>query len=109
MRYRPITQGALGASRVIRINSEQPNFKVGLFAEISSGANLTYTIQYTYDQPEDAYATNFATDADWRSVDGLTALTADGVSNIFYPVTAVRINVTAYTGGSVQLTVTQAM
>jgi hypothetical protein len=109
MRYRPVTQSAAGTSSVIRLNSEQPNFKVGLFSKISSGATLTYDIEYTYDQPEGVYATDFETDADWRVVDSMNDLTADGVSNLFYPATAVRINVSSYTDGSVSLTPTQAM
>lgn len=109
MRNLVATQGEEGTSTILRVNSQQPNFKLGLFAEISSGANLTYTIQYTYDQPEDTYATDYATDADWRSVDAMSGVTADTVSNLYYPVNAVRINVTSYTSGSVQLTATQSM
>lgn len=108
MRNLTATQGAAGTSKILRVNSEQPNFKLGLFGEISSGANLTYTVQYTYDEPEATYPTDYATDADWRSVDDMTAVTADSVGNIFYPVNAIRLNVTSYTGGSVLLTVTQS-
>lgn len=109
MKYRPVTQSAAGTSRVIRLNSQQPNFKVGLFSEISSGATLVYDIEYTYDQPEGTYATSFEVDADWRTVDGMNDLAVDGVSNLFYPVSAVRINVSSWTDGSVSLTPTQAM
>lgn len=95
-------------SRSLRVNGQQPNFKLGLFADVVSGT-LTYSAQYAYEQPEDEYAISYSGSADWRNVDGLTSLTSDAVSNLFYKVNAVRLKVTAYTSGSVRLTATQSM
>lgn len=98
------TGGAV--SKSLRVNGQQMNFKVGLFVDISG--TCTYTVQYAYQQPEDTYAVSYSTSADWRSVDGLAALTADGTSNVFYKVNAVRLKVTAYTSGTETLTATQS-
>lgn len=110
MRNKSVKVSSATASAPIRVNSKQPfsNFGLGLFVDVSSGATLTYSVQYTYDQPEDSYPTDFSTDADWRDVDGLSGLSADEESNIAYPVNAVRLNVTSYTDGDATLTVTQA-
>jgi len=99
--------GAVGRSK--RINSQQPNFKIGLFADMSAGASMTYTVQYAYQQPEDEYSVSYSTNANWRSVDGLTALTADGTSNIFYAVNAIRGIITTYSSGTLTVTATQSM
>lgn len=108
MRNQVAVQADDGASKVLRVNSQQPNFKLGLFTKVSDDADLTYSVEYTYDEPESKYATDFATDADWRAVEDMAGLTGDGVGNIFYPVNALRVNVTVHTAGEVTLTVTQS-
>lgn len=108
MRNLVAIQAEAGTSKILRVNGQQMNFKLGLFTQVSDDADLTYSVEYTYDQPEDDYPTSYAVDADWREVDDMSALIADGVGNIFYKVNAVRLNVTAYTAGSVKLTVTQS-
>ena len=102
-----VLSAQLAQSKSLRVNGQQMDFKLGLYVDVVSGT-LTYTAQYTYQQPEDTYTVSYSSSADWRSVDGLAALTADGVSNIFYKVNAVRLILTAYTSGSVKLTVTQS-
>ena len=96
----------LAVGRSLRVNGQQMNFKLGLFVDISG--TCTYTAQYAYQQPEDTYAVSYSTSADWRSVDGLTALSADGASNLAYKVNAVRLKLTAYTSGTATLTATQS-
>lgn len=98
------TNGAV--SRSLRVNGQQMDFKLGLFVDIS-GTN-TYSAQYTYMQPEDEYSVSYSASADWRAVDGLSALSADAVSNLFYKVNACRLLVSAYTSGTAKLTVTQS-
>jgi hypothetical protein len=98
------TNGAV--SRSLRVNGQQMNFKLGLFVDISG--TLTYSAQYTYMQPEDEYAVSYSASADWRAVDGLSALSADAVSNIAYKVNACRLLLSAYTSGTAKLTVTQS-
>lgn len=99
-----VTQSKLGASAIIAINSSNqlrtapPN--VGMVAAISAGAVLTYSAQVTCDpSPSDT--------GNWIDHDVLTGLSASHYGNIAYAVTAVRLNVTAYTSGSVNLGVAQ--
>lgn len=99
------TNGAV--SRSLRVNGQQPNFKLGLFADMSGV--LTYSVQYTPDQPEDAYSVSYSASAYWLPVDAMSAVTADSVSNLFYKVNAVRLLISAYTSGTCKLTVTQSM
>jgi len=51
MRPVKITQGALGSTLWTLLDKQQAPFSVGLGAMITSGASLTYTVQYTYDDP----------------------------------------------------------
>jgi len=105
-----VTVGVLsadgGISRSLRVNGQQSDFKLGLFY-IMSGAS-TATVEHTPDQPENSYAVSYSVSADWIATDGLTAVTANAESNIFYKVNAVRLKLTAYTSGTAKLTVTQS-
>lgn len=105
-----VTVGVLtangGVSKSLRVNGEQPDFKLGLYYDLTGA--MTATVQYTPDQPEDTYATSFATDAAWWPTASMAAVTADTAGNIFYKVNAVRLQITAYTSGSSKLTVTQS-
>ena len=70
---------------------------------------LTYTVEHTFDAPADfAGASDYNTNATWRDTTGLTALTATDEGNIAFPVRAVRLNVTAFTSGSAEMTVIQS-
>lgn len=51
MRPVKITQGALGSTLWTLLDKQQAPFNVGLGAMITSGASLTYSVQYTYDDP----------------------------------------------------------
>lgn len=74
-------------------------FNVGLGIVITGTA--TYTVQFTFDPP-DAIVTWFNS-----SDTAVVAATTNQMSNIAFPVTAVRLNVAAVTG-SVTMTVIQA-
>ena len=106
-----VTVGAVSSngfvSKSLRCNGQQMAIKEGVFVDVISGT-LTYTAQYAYQQPEDTYTNSYSMDADWRSVDGLSAQTADGTSNTFYKVNCFRLKVTSYTSGTVRLTLTQS-
>lgn len=94
-------------SKSLRVNSNQMDFKLGLFADMSG--TLTYTIQYAYEQPEGEYSVSYSASADWRAVDAMSAVTADTTGNLFYPVQAVRALISSYTSGTLKLTATQSM
>lgn len=92
-----------GTSSPIKIDLSQqpfwgfsPGYGLGLIATVAAASNLTYKIQVTADQlPVDG--------GNWNDADDLTALTASKNSNITYPVTGVRLVVTSWTAGSVNL------
>lgn len=76
--------------------SVAPSYLLGLICTVSAGASLTYSVQVTADQFP-------SSSGNWNNHDVLVAQTASNISNITYPVTAVRLNVTAYISGSVHL------
>lgn len=106
---RPVTRtvsGATGTSAVVALNTLAPvPFNVGLLADVSAGGSLTYSVEYTFDDVQ-ANSYNPATGV-WNAVSGMGAQTADATGSLAFPVTGVRLNVTAWTSGSVTLTVLQ--
>lgn len=101
--YAGVKMTSLGASAPQYIKLEHPpywgsapQFAVGLICTVSSGASLTYSVQVTADQVPSA-------GGNWNEHDAITGATASMNSNIAYPVTAVRLNVTGYSSGSVNL------
>jgi hypothetical protein len=106
MRPVRVTVGALGVSNPIILDHYQRPFSVGIGAALSAGASLTFSIEHTFD---DVFAANFnPSTAVWYSDTSLSSKTASTTGNYAYPVMAIRINVTAYTSGSVTMTVIQA-
>lgn len=106
---RPVRQTATAAgalSPIILNNLNGSPFNVGLGVVLSPGATLTYTVEHTFD---DVFASGFnPATATWFPNATLTAQTTSKDSNYAYPVTAVRLNVTAWTSGTATITVIQA-
>lgn len=90
----------------LRMNTSQAVFAASLRVLISG--TLTCSAQFTLDDPLGTYTNSFGEDADWIDVDSLSDITASAVSNLAYPVTAVRLSVSAFTSGSAKLTVVQS-
>ena len=109
MRPITVTLNSVSISDPIVVDNYQDNFKLGLQAAFSAGANATVSVQSTMDDPYADYATDFNTNANWFDVTGMAALTGSAQGNVFFPVRAVRLNMTARTAGSVTLTVLQPM
>ena len=67
---------------------------------MSSGASLTYSVQVTADDvvSKDSY---------WNEHDVITNQTASINSNIFYPITGIRLYVSVWSSGSVNLGIAQ--
>lgn len=104
---RPVTRtvtGATGASTPIALNILAPvPFNVSLLADVTG--TLTYSIEYTFD---DVQANGYVPASGvWNAVSGMGAQTADTTGSLSFPVTAVRLNITAWTSGGVVLTVIQ--
>lgn len=77
-----------------------PAYALGLVCTVSSGGSLTYSVQVTADQVP-------STNGNWNEHDVITAQTSSKNSNVAYPVTGIRLYVSSYTGGSVNLGIAQ--
>lgn len=101
-----VTVGSATTSGVIALDTYRTPFNVGIGCALSAGASLTYSVQYTYD---DVQANTFsAATATWYDHATLAAKTTSSDGNITVPVTAMRLNVTAWISGTVTMTVIQA-
>jgi len=82
------------------------HFNAGLSVDISSGAVLTYTVQHTFD---DVYSSTFVeSTAATHNHDSMAAQTISADGNYTNPPVATRIDLTAYTSGSLNYNVIQS-
>lgn len=88
----------------LQLSPEQ--FPIGLQIELTTGATLTYSVQYTFDKASDhATAAAYETDAPWFTMTEINGIVdTEKAWNIFIPVRAIRLNVTAYTDGTATMT-----
>ena len=77
-----------------------PCYALGLGLTFSAGASLTATVQVTADPVPSA-------GGNWNNHDVLVNQVASANSNIAYPVTGIRLVVTNYSSGFVNLGVAQ--
>lgn len=103
MRPTSVTVGSQTTSAWIPVDYRAQNFGIGIGCVINGGGTLTYKVQHTFDDIYDSTVTPTA--FDHATITGKTA-NSDG--NYAFPVRAVRLNVTAYTSGSVTMTLIQA-
>ncbi len=99
MRPKVITQTGVGASAPFVVNYRQNSFKLSVATAVTGTA--TYTVQHTLDDPADyADATDYNTNANWLNIDlaELVDSTTNQDGNYFFPIRAVRTNVTAGSG-----------
>lgn len=73
-----------------------PSWGLGIVCTVSSGASLTYSVQVTADPLPTA-------NGNWNNHDTLNAQTGSANGNVAFPITGLRLNVTAYASGSVNL------
>ena len=76
-------------------------FYIGLVCSVSNGASLTYSVQVTCDPLPLSASSN------WVNHDIIVNQTASVYGNIVYPITGLRLNVTTYSSGSVNIGVAQ--
>lgn len=96
-----VTVSSQAASRSVPVDWRENNFKIGLGVVVDG--TLTYSVQYTFDDIQDSSVT-----PSWFDLSSLSGITITDSSSIEFPVTAIRINVTAFTSGNVTLTILQA-
>jgi hypothetical protein len=101
MRRTIVVQSAAGTSNAIPVDAYANPVSIEI-ACVATGT-LTYKVQYTVDDIQNSAVT--PTWFDHATITGKTA-TFDGQLN--FPVSAVRLNVTAFTSGSVTMTLLQA-
>ena len=95
-----VTQASAGTSAWIPLDDTKNPFQVGFGAAVTG--TLTYTIEHTFDDVQNPAITPTA----FPNATA-TAQTGNAQGNYTFPVTAVRINVTSFTSGSVTLTLVQ--
>lgn len=106
MRPVRVTVASQTASAPIPLDHYQGPFNVGIGVAVAAGSTLTYSVQHTFD---DVWAPGFdPTTAVWYTNSSLGTKTTTLDGNYAFPVTAVRLNVTSYTSGSVTMTLVQA-
>ena len=101
MRPQSVTVSSQAASAWIPLDYKQAPFNATVAVVVSG--TLTYSVEYTVDNVlAGESATAFAAEDA-----SLVGATANQAGSILAPVTAVRLNVTAYTSGSATMTILQ--
>jgi hypothetical protein len=100
MRPQRVVLGS-ATTKVVPVDFQQQDFKLGLQMEFTDTA--TASAEATMDDVQDSDITPV-----WFAITDLDGITADAQGNVFFPIRAVRLNVTAWTSGDVILTILQA-
>jgi hypothetical protein len=103
MRPVSVTVGSQTTSAAIPMNWKANPFSVAIGCVVSAGGTLTYKVQHTFDNIQDSTVT-----PTWFDHETITGKTASDDGNYAFPVRAIRLNVTAYTNGSVTMTLIQS-
>ena len=103
MRRQIVTVGALGSSAAIPVDYRAQNFQIGFGCVVSAGGTLTYKMQHTFDDIYDP-----AVVPTWFDHSSVIAQTVNKDGNYAFPVAAVRLTTTAYTSGTVTVTLLQS-
>jgi len=79
-------------TKPIPTNWRQSPFNMSLTAELTTGTGGTFGMQYTMDDPEGSYTTNWGANANWRDCNGLDPDTVSSTddTNILVPIRGIR-------------------
>lgn len=102
MRRQTVTVSSAASSAALPLSYGTRDFGVGFGCVVSGGASLTYKVQHTFD---DIF--NPSVTPTWFDHSSVVSQTVNKDGNYAFPVAAVRLTVTAYTSGSVTLTLLQ--
>jgi len=91
MKVQIITRTNVGASDALVMNTNVSPFNVGFGAVVSGVA--TYSVQHTFDDPAIGFTT-------WFSHPTVAGAEANADGNYAFPVTGIRVLITAATSGS---------
>lgn len=100
MRPQSVTVSSATTSAPLPVDYAANPFKVGVGC-VASGT-LTYKVQHTFDNVMDSSVT-----PTWLDSEDLTGETTSQSGEYAFPVRAIRLNITAYTNGSVTMTLIQ--
>lgn len=100
MKQQIVSQTGVGSSTTIPMNLDSTPFNVGFGVTVTG--TVTYTVQHSFDP---VWQTDGVTT--WYNHPTIASLSANADGNYAFPVSAIKIVVTAGTG-TVQLTVIQA-
>lgn len=89
MKVQIVSQTGVGSSDALVMNTNQTPFNVGFGVTVTG--TVTYSVQHTFDDP----ATGFSI---WFSHPSVAAQTDNDDGNYAFPVTGVKVLVTAGTG-----------
>jgi len=92
-----------GDGPIIPLNRWQKDFNVTVACDLSAGAVLTYTLQYTLDKVNRSGVTPV-----WFESLDLAGASGTGISNIISPAAAVKVSVDSYTSGTLTFRVIQS-
>ena len=105
--YPGIVASQVGPSNIVTVGLSAnpywgvtPNYALGIVCTISPGASITYSVQITGDQIP-------SPNGNWNDHDVMLALSSSANGNVAFPITGLRLNVTQYNSGSVNLAVVQ--
>lgn len=99
MRPQVVSLSSISTSSALPVDRLQSPFSVGLGVVLTGTA--TYTVEHTFDD-----ILGGATPT-WLPNASLAAATTSQSGNYAFPVTAIRLNVTAWTSGTITMTVLQ--
>lgn len=98
MKVQKVSQTGTGSTSALVMNTDISPFNVG-FGVVVTGT-VTYKVQHTFDDPSVGFTT-------WFDHPTITGLSANADGNYAFPVSGVRVTVTAG-GGSATMNVIQA-
>lgn len=101
MRRQTVSVGSQTTSAAIPVDRNQHPFNLSFAVTIGS-ATLTYTVEHTLDDVQDSTVTPV-----WFANSAVAAETTNQDGNYAYPISAIRLNVTAWTSGTAKLTILQ--
>lgn len=107
MRQVTITKSASGATDPVILDYMLTPANTLLAVEFGA-ASATAQVEYTPDNPYSSDGNSYNSSANWFIHPVLVGLTANGVDQLSVPARAVRLNLTAYTSGTVTLQVVEA-
>lgn len=77
------------------VNWKANNFGIGMGLTMTASKGIGVDIEHTFDDPKSGL-----TNATWFKHSSLSSRTASADGNYAYPITAIRINITAQTSGN---------